>query len=126
MTTSPISCPARRREGMPLPFWGRKADAVTPDCPGLRRHEDTWCPGLLPGGVRGENIDGEDEGVGALDASLGGTRAAVAVSRRDDEHHAAANLAAEQAVIPALDDLAFMTGTLLSPTLWGYRRRGCR
>src|SRR5258708_35936498 len=61
---------------------------------------------LLRVRVSAEDIDNEDKGVGALDADLGGARLAVAVGRRDDEHYAAANCLADEASIPALDDLA--------------------
>ena len=53
-----------------------------------------------------EDVDHEDQGVGALDARLGAAGLAVAVSGRDDQHDPAAHGLADQALVPAGDDLA--------------------
>src|SRR6476620_9722870 len=54
--------------------------------------------------VRGEDVDDEHEGVRAADLgrAAGG---AVAVRRRDDEQHAAADGLADELVVPRLDDV---------------------
>ena len=54
---------------------------------------------------RPEDVDHEVQRVGALDARLGVAPAAVAVGRRDREDHPAADLAADERLVPARDDL---------------------
>src|SRR2546430_17740531 len=54
---------------------------------------------------RVDDVDHENQGVVALDACLGRAGAAVALGRRDGEHHPAAHGLADQALVPARDDL---------------------
>jgi 2-polyprenyl-6-methoxyphenol hydroxylase-like FAD-dependent oxidoreductase len=82
-----------------------RGDRVPEDVPGLL----AVLRGAAPTGralVGGEDVDHEDQGVGALDAYLRGPGGAVTLGRRDDKQHAAADGLADKAGVPALDDLA--------------------
>src|SRR6266705_1977096 len=54
---------------------------------------------------RVDDVDHEHQGVVALDAGLGRAGAAIALGWRDGEHHPAAHGLADQALVPARDDL---------------------
>src|SRR6266545_7505136 len=60
--------------------------------------------------VRAQDVDHEDQSVGALDPRAGGAGLAVAVLGRDDEQHPAADLLADERLVPAGDDLAAADG----------------
>src|SRR6516225_6469956 len=90
--TAPISLPRPRRDGTPRPCWAERprpgaGSAVRP-------------------AVGAQDVHHEDQRVGPLDVRLRAAGLAVAVSRRDDQHHPAAHGLAGQARVPALDDLA--------------------
>src|SRR6478735_3026143 len=59
---------------------------------------------LLDPSARGEDVDDEVQRVGALDARVLVALLAVAEVRRDGEEHPAADGAAHQGLVPALDD----------------------
>src|SRR5690348_5131886 len=83
--TWPTSWPQRRPAGTPAAFCVR-----------------TGRSGLME---RVDDVDHEHQGVVALDAGLGRAGFAVTLSRRDGEHHPAARGLADQARVPAGDDL---------------------
>jgi hypothetical protein len=93
-----------------------RADVVVPA--GWTRTSLTSWPQRRPAGTpaaccakslalleRVDDVDHEHQGVVALDAGLGCAGAAVALGRRDGEHHPAAHGLADQALVPARDDL---------------------
>src|SRR4051794_41104856 len=66
---------------------------------------------ILPDGSGcSQDVDHEVQRVGPLDAGLGVAGLAVALGRRDREHDPAADLDADQGLVPARDDLADADG----------------
>src|SRR6476620_2414450 len=63
-------------------------------------------PSVCCGSAGREDVDDEVERVGALDAGLRLALAAVALLRRDGQQHPAADLLADEGLVPAGDDLA--------------------
>src|SRR5215469_3504706 len=60
---------------------------------------------MRAGSVRAEDVNDEDQGIGALDPDLRGTLRAVAVGGRHYQQHPAADALAHKSGVPALDDL---------------------
>src|SRR4051812_38420705 len=67
-------------------------------------------PILPDGSGRSEDVDDEVQRVGALDPGLGVAFLAVTLRGRDGEDHPAADLGADQGLVPAGDDLAHADG----------------
>src|SRR5689334_8809692 len=84
-------------------FISRSARGCTMAVPSL----SCPAPRPVPAGSGGaEDVDDEEERVGALDAGLLVALVAVAVGRRDLEDHARADGAAHETLVPPGDDLA--------------------
>ena len=64
-----------------------------------------WTPLIDRGLLFAEDVDHEDQGVGALDACLRAAGFAVSICGRHDQHHPAAYCLAEETFVPAGDDL---------------------
>src|ERR1700760_920493 len=77
-------------------FWPQRRPAGTPAA---------CCAKSLAVLERVDDVDHEQQRVVALYAGLGPPGAAVALGRRDGEHHPAADGLADQALVPAWDDL---------------------